>query len=194
MLASKLPQPGDSVPSVYVYALQLDVSVLGLGLVDIVNPVASARQVSFGTDTSGNETIGGSGMLAVAGHGGNMLVVGSPGSSTIAIGNGASLIFAETGNMTLTGGSGSMQVVVGIGNATITEGSGPTSYDVVSGAAGGVDIVPGFKLGTDTINLFGYQPSQISILSGGGNSIVQLSDGTKIELLGVPHPNTSIIT
>nr|WP_321985505.1 Ig-like domain-containing protein [uncultured Lichenicoccus sp.] len=146
-----------------------------------------------GSMTGADSIIGGSGALTVAGRGGNMLVVGGSGSSNIRTGNGASLIFAGAGNMTLNGGSGSMQVIVGAGHATVAEGSGPTSYDVVSGAAGGIEIVSGFKVGTDRIDLFGYQSSQTTILSNGTTSIVQLSDGTKIELLGVPHPNASVV-
>ena len=146
-----------------------------------------------GSTTGADSIIGGGGALTVAGRGGNMLVVGAPGASNINTGNGASLIFAGAGNMTLNGGSGSMQVIVGSGNAMIAEGGGPTSYDVIGGSAGGIDIVSGFKVGTDKIDLFGYQSSQVDILSNGVNSIVQLSDGTKIELLGVPHPNASVV-
>ena len=57
MATSKLPQPGDSVPGGYVYTLQLDVTVVGIGVLDEVNPVASNRQAIFGTDANGNETI-----------------------------------------------------------------------------------------------------------------------------------------
>ena len=57
MSASKLPQPGDTIPSVYIYTLTLNVSAVGLGLVDIVNPVATAHPVTFGVNSSGSETI-----------------------------------------------------------------------------------------------------------------------------------------
>ena len=146
-----------------------------------------------GSTTGADSIIGGSGNLGVVGRGGNMLVVAGTGSSNIQTGNGASLIFASSGNMTLDGGTGSMQVIAGMGNSTIGEGSGPTTYDVVSGTAGGIEIISGFKVGSDHVDLFGYQPSQVTVLSNGTNSLLQLSDGTKLEFLGVPNPGASIV-
>jgi len=86
-----------------------------------------------------------------------------------------------------------MQVVLGAGKATITDGSGPASFDVVKNAAGGSDVVSGFKVGTDKISLFGYAAADLHISTGAGNTLVSLSDGTKIQILGVTNLGNSIV-
>ncbi len=129
--------------------------------------------------------VGGAGRLDVAGRGGNMLVVAGTGTSRVDAGSGASLVFAGSGNLSLTGGAGSMQVVAGSGAATIDEGAGTTVLQVVSGAAGGSEVIDGFRPGIDTIDLFGYQPSQQSLATIGGSTVILLTDGTRITLTGV---------
>ncbi len=150
--------------------------------------------LSVTASTQGADSIiGGAGALAIVGRGANMLVVGATSTSTITTGNGASLIFGATGASTITGGAGSMQVVLGSGNAAITEGSGTATYDVIKGAAGGTDVLHGFKPGSDRIDLFGYSPSQVGVSTAGGSSVISLADGTKIQLLGVTNPGQSIV-
>ena len=146
-----------------------------------------------GSSSGADSIVGGSGGLTVAGRGGNMLVVAGTGNSNITTGNGASLVFGGTGASTITGGTGSMQVVLGAGKATITDGSGPASFDVVKNAAGGSDVVSGFKVGTDKISLFGYAAADLHISTGAGNTLVSLSDGTKIQILGVTNLGNSIV-
>ena len=137
--------------------------------------------------------VGGSGPLNVEGRGGNMLVVAGSGTSNVSTGNGASLVFAGAGNLSLVGGAGSMQVVAGAGHATIIEGAGPTTLEAVRGAAGGVDLISGFRPNIDRVALFGYSPSQQTIVTQGGSTIISLADGTKITLLGVTDPGHGII-
>lgn len=146
-----------------------------------------------GSSSGADSIVGGAGGLAVTGTGGNMLVVGGSGASTIATGNGASLIFEGTGSSTVTGGAGSMQVEVGSGKASVTDGTGPTAFDVVKGAAGGTDMLSGFKVGADTISLFGYAPGDVHVSTGSGNTVVALADGTKIEILGVTNLGGSLV-
>ena len=122
-----------------------------------------------------------------------MLVVGGTSTSNVATGNGASLVFAGSGNLTLAGGTGSMQVVTGSGTATVIEGAGPTTLQAVRGAAGGTDVISGFRPGTDTVELFGYLPGQQTVSSANGSTLIALADGTKITLLGVTDPGHSII-
>ncbi len=145
-----------------------------------------------GSHTGADSIVGGTGALAVTGTGGNMLVVAGSGTSTIDTGNGASLIFSGSGTSTITGGTGSMQLVLGPGKATIDEGAGPAVYDVVKGTAGGLDILNGFEPGTDRINFFGYQPSDLQVSSVAGSTLLSLADGTRLQWVGVADPQNSI--
>ncbi len=129
--------------------------------------------------------VGGAGLLDVDGRGANMLVVASTSSSKVDTGNGASLVFAGSGNLSLVGGAGSMQVVAGSGAATIIEGAGATTLQIVHGAAGGSEMIYGFRPGTDGVDLFGYQASQQSVAVVAGSTVISLDDGTRITLAGV---------
>ena len=159
---------------------------------DLVFGGSGASTVA-GSSSGADSIVGGTGALTVTGNGGNMLVVAGTGSSAIGTGNGASLIFTASGSTTITGGTGSLQAVLGSGPASVTEGSGPSVYDVVKGAAGGTDVLSGFKPGTDRIDLFGYAASDVHITTGGGSTLLSLADGTKITLVGVTDPGGSII-
>jgi Ca2+-binding RTX toxin-like protein len=122
-----------------------------------------------------------------------MLVVAGSTTSDINVGNGASLIFAGSGSTSVTGGTGSLQVVVGSGRGSFTEGEGATSFDVVKGAAGGTDMLSGFKPGTDKIDLFGYGAAAPTISVSAGSTLITLSDGTNLELVGVTNLGNSIV-
>ncbi len=121
-----------------------------------------------------------------------MLVVASTSRSTINTGNGASLIFANAGTTSVAGGTGSLQVLLGAGSTTVTEGAGAAMFDVVKGAAGGMDVINGFKTGTDQVHLSGYAAGDVQITSSGGSTLVSLADGTRIDLVGVADPGGSI--
>ena len=146
-----------------------------------------------GSIQGADSIIGGAGALNIAGRGANMLVVEGAGAANIATGNGASLVFEGSGPSTLTGGAGSMQLVLGSGSAAIFEATGGATYDAVRGAAGGTDVLHGFKPGADHIDLFGFSPSQIQIASAGGSSMISLADGTHIQIVGVTNLGNSVI-
>ncbi len=145
-----------------------------------------------GSKTGADSIIGGAGPLSVAGQGGNMLVAAGGSTSSINTGNGASLIFTATGAASVTGGTGPLQVQLGSGHADVTEGTGTALFDVVKGAAGGADILNGFRPGTDKIQLFGYAPTDVTVTSSGGSSLVSLTDGTTIQVAGVANLGGSI--
>ncbi len=146
-----------------------------------------------GSSSGADSIVGGQGALKVSGTGGNMLVVAGTGTSQLDTGNGASLIFGGTGTSTVTGGTGSMEVELGSGHMSVTDGTGAAKFDVVNGAAAGTDMLSGFKVGTDTIDLFGYASNQVSISTGSGNSLISLADGTRIEVLGVTKLGNSVV-
>ncbi len=151
---------------------------------DAVFGGSGALQVS-GSTSRADSVIGGAGALSVTGHGGNMLVAASTSTSSITTGSGASLILANSGATSVTGGSGSLQLLLGAGSATVTEGSGAALFDVVKGAAGGTDVINGFKTSTDRIQLFGYAAGDLQVTTSNGSSFVSLTDGTRIEVVGV---------
>ena len=153
----------------------------GTGLLDVSGSTSGADSI-----------IGGAGALNVVGRGGNMLVVAGSSTSNIQVGTGASLIFTGTGNTTVAGGPGWMELVLGSGSTTVNEGGGPTTYEVVKGAAGGVDLIHGFNAKTDHISLYGYQPSETHVATAGGMTTLSLSDGTKIELAGINSLGNSV--
>lgn len=145
-----------------------------------------------GSTSGADSIIGGAGPLTVSGRGGNMLVVAGTTNSNIQTGDGASLIFGGSGNTALTGGAGSMEVLLGTGNLVIQEGTGPTAYDVVKGSAGGTAVLNGFRPGSDKINLYGYQQAEAQVTKGSGFTLLSLSDGTKIQIVGVGDLGNSI--
>ena len=146
-----------------------------------------------GSKSGADSIIGGSGALSVDGQGGNMLVVAASSNSSIQVGNGASLIFTGSGSSTVTGGAGSLQMVLGSGASSVSEGAGPAVYDVVKGAAGGADVLNGYRPAADQIRLFGYQASDLQVSVSGGSSVVTLTDGTRIDVVGVTELGTSIV-
>lgn len=145
-----------------------------------------------GSKSGADSIVGGSGALEVNGQGGNMLVVAGSATSTIQVGNGASLVFSA-GATSLAGGTGSLQLVLGSGTATINEGTGAATYDVIAGSVNGHDILNGFRPGTDQIQLFGYSAAQQSISVSGGSTLIDLSDGTKIQVTGVTDIGSSLV-
>ena len=75
----------------------------------------------------------------------------------------------------------------------VRQGSGPAVYDVVKGAAGGTDVISGFRPGTNQVQLFGYLPFEQQVTSSGGSSLISLADGTKIQIVGVTNLGSSIV-
>ena len=114
---------------------------------------------------SGNET------LNAAGSAGNDTLYGGSGADVVSLGSGADIFLA------------------GSGTAGITAGSGSAMFDFVSGAGGSVTI-SGFDAGKDQIGLFGYGSDAAanalqSASVSGSNTLIKLSDGTQITLVGV---------
>ena len=147
----------------------------------------------IGSTSGADSIVGGAGALAVSGTGGNMLVVAGTSTTNVNVGNGASLVFSGSGTTNVTGGAGSLQVVIGSGTGAIGEGAGPAVFDVVKGAAGGSYVLNGFRPGTDTIDLFKYGVADSTVTSSGGSSLINLSDGTKLQIIGVTNLGGSVI-
>ncbi len=160
---------------------------------DVMYAGAGPEQMWAGTGVShlyggtGDDTLvgGTGGYSTIVGGAGHNLIIGV-GGTTIAYGGPSDdLYFAGAGDMVITEGNGSNQVVFGTGHAAVAGGTGTNLYTFLNGNAGGDDLIANFKVGTDHIQLFGYDRSTVGIQGGSGNSTVSLSDGTRITLLGV---------
>ena len=152
---------------------------------------------------SGNETLGGGtgNTTVVAGTGASTLVGGSGDQEFVGAASGQATAFSGTGNAVLFTGGEAMTVVLQnstpaidtivlqSGNATIWGASGSHAgtdvYDVISGTAGGQDLILGFKPGQDAVNLYGYQSGAAHLASAGGSTALTLPDGTAITFVGL---------
>jgi serralysin len=127
---------------------------------------------------AGNETLDGSAATKP-----NVLFGGS-GNSLIALGHRAD---------TVVGGSGRSTVTAGRGNAAMWVGGGADTFVFNAGQTGGSDLIGGFRPGVDHLVLSGYaRPA--GIVAGNGQSLVQLSDGTQITILGVSTSNIASLS
>ncbi len=134
----------------------------------------------------------GSGVLAFAGAGemmfvnglGASTVVGGAGAATFSGGAGGGIYLAGSGAQSLAGGSGTSLLIAGAGADTLAGGDGLTLFSFQAGRVGGFQVVTGWDPTHDSINLAGFGSLPTSglagIISGGGSSLVTLTDGTHI--------------
>ena len=135
------------------------------------NPNGATTGSAYLVAGAGNETISGAsdsrGITAFAGN--NQSV------------NGA-LVQANT---VVFGGAGNDTLYAGTGNATLVSGGGTDTFGFINGFGGGSDLITGFTA-TDTIKLFGYSAAAAlaSATVSGGNTLITLSDNTRITIGG----------
>jgi hypothetical protein len=133
--------------------------------------------------SSGNEVwLEGSANVTTSVLGGGVFAWGANSS-------GNNVFVAGTGTATLVGGYGNDTFLAGTGNATLDGGSGDETFSFTSGEAGGSDLLQHFAVGRDHIALHGYAETAATILAhdtvSGGNTTLELNDGTHITLSGV---------
>ena len=165
--------------------------------------------VGQGNDTiflgSGNDTITDAGAATVYGGAANFSFTGGTGDEQVVAGTGNATVTAGSGDATLIGGSGDNLFTAGSGSTKILAGGGGghdtfiggTGTDTMSGLgaasnvfefdtahAGGSHTITDFTEGRDKIDLAGYDSAAAlaSATTGGGNTILTLSDGTQITL------------
>ncbi len=148
--------------------------------------VGGAGASLFG-DGAGNSVLvaGGANVLADASRDtGNVTVFGAA-NDAISVAGGAGTLTAVVGdsNASIYGGSGTMNVF---------GGSGSLALDYVVGFGGGTSNVVGFDASRDLISLFGYAPGTAQLAFdtetvSGGNTYLELSDSTHINLFGVTN-------
>ena len=161
----------------------------------------TGRDILFGG--SGNETLGGGqgNTTVVAGTGASTLVGGSGDQEFVGATSGHATIFSGVGNTTLFSGGEALtavlqnsgqaidSIVLQSGDATIWGASGTNAgtdvYDVISGTAGGQNMIFGFKPGQDVVNLYGYSAGAAHIVANSGGTAMTLPDGTAIAFVGI---------
>ena len=127
------------------------------------------------------------GITLTVGAGGGRIQAGS-GVVSITGGTGEDLLAAGSGHDVFTLGNNADQVTLGSGTASVNGGAGADSYFFHAGSHGS-DIITGFKQGTDSLHMVGFTGSGIAsgtIVSG--STMLTLSDGTTVDLVGVALP------
>ena len=152
-----------------------------------------------------------------AGYGASQMYVGN-GDVVSLVGGANNVVGAATGNVTLNGvnstgnnlfllgagvdsvrgGQGSDVFYLGGGFGQITGGGGRDVYAAVANT-GGLDIIHGFRPGTDQLVLNGFGASEaqtalVTQLNGGGSTTLNLTDGTKMTFLGVAHMDAGVFS
>ena len=162
--------------------------------------------------TGGNSSlVGGSGSVTLVGGGngdqlfsnpngattGSAYLVAGAGSETISGAADARGITAFAGNnqsvngalvqanTVVFGGAGNDTLYAGTGNATLVSGGGTDTFGFINGFGGGNDSISGFTA-ADTLKLTGYSAAAAlaSATVSGGNTLITLSDNTRITLTG----------
>jgi len=186
-------------------------TVIGAG--GVVTATAGNGDLIFG-GTSGQDMLySGSGNATLVGGAGASLFGNGAGDAVLVAGGAGVTADAsqDTGSVTVfgaandainvLGGAGSVTAIVnssdatvyaGSGTMTVFTGAGSLALDYVVGFGGGVTNVVGFDTSGDMINLFGYaggtaQQALASETVSGGNTYLQLSDNTRIDLFGVTN-------
>ena len=155
----------------------------------------SGTSTLFGGQGGHDTLAGGAGNATLVGGIGNTVFLGAGGHVTATGGTGNDTFYATGGGaMTIAEGAGTDEVLLGGGPTTVVGGTGRDLYDVVTAAAGGADVISGFKLGTDQIRLFGYDLTTVKQSVAGNNLTLTLTDSTRITLIGVSQlTNNSLL-
>ena len=161
----------------------------------MISDQANTPQGGAGTATiqSGAVTgqIGNSGLITLSTGAAGAAVVAGSGRVSVTGGGGADTLFGGSGLDTFSLGGGADRVTFGSGAASVTGGCGTDTYVFTSGAAGTVTIT-GFKQGTDVLRYAGFVgPAVASGTIAGGNTVLMLSDGTTVDLIGLALPGYS---
>ena len=163
--------------------------------------------VFLGGPAGGNRMAGGSGHATLIGGGaGDVLTAWTGGGTVLQAGSGAETLTAlgSTGRNNFYGGAGpdlivlgggGDQVLAGAGAATMVGGAGADLFAFMSGNQPNV-VIQNFVPGQDYVALLGFGSAEAtkalsSAVTVSGSEQVTLSDGTRIQFLGVTGLQTS---
>ena len=150
--------------------------VAGAGTTVLDGSKASGNDVFFGGGAGTQSNI-------LLGSGKDLVGTGT-GTSTVQLGSGRSAVFAF-GTCTITAGTGGADLVLG----------GSVTFNVAQGAARNFALY-NFVPGTSRISLSGYGTNAVasavaSQVNGSGQTVLTLSDSTKLQLIGVAKVDSS---
>jgi subtilisin family serine protease len=178
-------------------------SIVFAGKGTVMVQAGSGGGTFYAGSAGGSVLTAGSGAVVLRGAAnGDVLTAAGAANDTLMAGAGTETLSgaAATGSITLVGGSGYDTMTAGAGHSRIVVGTGDSAItlrgiaDIVTfqnGAAGGLATVSGFRLGIDALHLAGYpRATAASALlaqasDGFGGSLLSLSDGTRIDMVGV---------
>jgi hypothetical protein len=171
----------------------------------VLHAEAGATTVNLNdwADQTATTIDGGGGAVTQNAGCGNLVFIGGKGAAVLGGTSNAETVTAGAGNITLTGGgsgtvftagTGTATVAMTSGGGTVTFGAAGTSvteaawgaadiYHFNAGHGGATDTITGFRVGTDSLVFNGV--SVTADVSKGGSSLLTLSDGTHINLVGV---------
>jgi subtilisin-like proprotein convertase family protein len=152
---------------------------------------AGSGVVTFYGEASGD-------VLTAAGTGADKLIAGA-GTETLSGGasTGSITIQAGSGTNTLTAGRGKTTFIVGKGSSNINTGGTNDIIQIQSGQSGGLDMITGFRLGTDDLHLINFAPTaETNAINGQksdghGGIMLTFTDNTRIDLVGITKVTTS---
>jgi len=156
-------------------------------------------------------TAGSGKVVFYGGASGDVLTAAGAASDTLIGGTGSESLLGgtATGNLVMLGGSGNDIMTAGAGRTDFTVGSGNDTItdsglcDVIMiarGQAGGLDLINNFRVGTDELDLVGFSASSASsaigsqMLDGKGGTVLFLTDGTRLDLVGIAHASGAVFT
>jgi serralysin len=151
---------------------------------------------------------GGGGLITQEAGYGALVFTGGHGAAMLGGVSGGETVTAGSGNISLVGGGAGTHFTAGSGNANVTltraggtvifgngscvvqeaAGGSTTTYDFNKGTGGGNDTITGFQVGTDHLVMQGVTINGDSVVNG--STLLSLSDGTHVTLVGVTNFHT----
>ena len=129
---------------------------------------------------------GGSGSASFDGVGASLAIQCGSGQVNLAAGGGGALSFTGgTGSASLGLSQNGGSIQFGSGNATVNEWAWGTAvaYTCAAGEGGGVQVINGFRVGTDRLDLQGVGLQGLATVAG--STLLTLTDGTTVQLAGI---------
>ncbi len=136
---------------------------------------------------------GGSGSASFDGVGASLAIQGGSGQINLAAGGGGALSFTGgTGNANLGLSQNGGSIQFGSGDATVNEWAwgAAVAYTCAAGHGGGVQVINGFRVGTDHLTLQGVSAQALATVAG--STLLTLTDGATVQLAGVQADAVSL--
>jgi len=136
---------------------------------------------------------GSSGSASFDGAGAGLAIQGGSGQVNLAAGGGGALSFTGgTGNASLGLSQNGGSIQFGSGDATVNEWAwgAAVAYTCAAGHGGGVQVINGFRVGTDQLTLQGVSVQTLAIVAG--STLLTLTDGTSVQLAGIQASAASL--